>query len=163
MPAVLSEELVAFAQSGVVIHVGSADAGMRPETARAMGARVEPGGAEVTLFVPRASIGATEANLAVSGRVAAVFVRPLDDVSFQLKGTVVAMGDAAESDRALVDGYAELLLEQFLVVGIPARITRAIARWPALAVRFRVEQVFVQTPGPGAGAVLGPPSAGSGA
>jgi len=161
---VLSEELVAFAQSGVAIHVGTADARMRPETARAMGARVEPGGGEVTVFVPRASMGATEANLEATGRVAAVFVRPLDDVSFQLKGTVVALGEATESDRRVVDRYVDALLEQFMIVGIPARITRAIARWPALAVRFRVEQIFVQTPGPGAGAVLGPAAAaGSGA
>ncbi|MFT3915167.1 MAG: hypothetical protein QM704_13910 [Anaeromyxobacteraceae bacterium] len=150
----LSPELRAFAESGVSIHVGTADARLVPEAARVMGCRVEPGGDEVTLFVPRAAAGRTLDNLALNGRVAAVFARPLDDLSFQLKGAVLEVRDATEADRPIIERYRPLLSEMFQFVGIPSRITFAIAVWPAVAVRFRVESIFVQTPGPKAGAPL---------
>jgi hypothetical protein len=119
-----------------------------------MGCRVEPAGDEVTLFLPRQAAGRTLENLASNGRVAAVFARPLDDLSFQLKGEVLEVRDATEADRPIIERYRPLLAEMFQFVGIPSRITFAMAVWPAAAVRFRVESIFVQTPGPKAGAPL---------
>ena len=47
------------------------------------------------------------------------------------------------------------LAQEYAFVGIPPSVTFRIAWWPCHAVRFRVEAVFQQTPGPGAGAPLG--------
>jgi len=164
VPEILSSELKAFAESGVSIHVGTADARLVPEPARGMGARVEPSGTEVTVFVPKAGMGRTLENLAANGRIAVCFARPLDDLSFQLKGVVTGTYEVtSDADRAVVERYRGRLAEMFQFVGIPARITFAIACWPAVAVRFRVEQVFVQTPGPNAGVPLSGGEAAQGA
>ena len=40
------------------------------------------------------------------------------------------------------------------MVGLPRVATDGWVMWPAVAVRFRVNALFDQTPGPGAGAPL---------
>lgn len=151
----ISAELATFLQSGVSLLVGTRDADLVPESLRAVGARVEPGGAEVTVYLPVATSARALANLRDNGRLAVCFSRPLDHRSVQLKGAVVALRDGVEADRRVVERYRALLTDVLAAVGVPPRITLQITHWPVAAARFRVESVFVQTPGPGAGAPLG--------
>jgi hypothetical protein len=44
-------------------------------------------------------------------------------------------------------------------IGMPPRLTLRQDSWPCHAVRLRIESVFLQTPGPGAGAPLAAPPA----
>jgi hypothetical protein len=152
---VISPDLAAFLESGISILVGTRDARLVPECTRGVGARVEAGGAELTVFVPDAISGPTLANLRDNGRIAVGFSRAQDHRTFQVKGRVVEVAPAGERDRDDVDRYrcawASLLGE----VGMPPRITLRMAHWPAHAVHLRVEAIFVQTPGPGAGSRLG--------
>lgn len=154
----ISAELATFLESGVSLLVGTRDAGLHPEALRAVGARVEPGGAEVTVLVPVATAARTLGNLRENGRIAVCFSRAEDHRSVQLKGAVVALRDADEADRRVVERYRALLADALAGVGLPPRLTSRIAHWPAVAARFRVEAVFVQTPGPGAGAPLAAPA-----
>ena len=147
----VSEELASFIESGVTILVGSRDQRLVPECMRALGVRVEPGREELTLFLPAATSAVTVANLLDNGRVAACFTRTEDHRSIQVKGSLVRLADADESDRAAVSAYRPALARNLGFVGLPARTTFRLAHWPCHAVRMRVESVFVQTPGPGAG------------
>ncbi len=152
----VSAELASFLESGIAILVGSRDARLFPECMRGVGARVEAGGEELTVFLPEAAAGRTLANLADNGRAAVGFSRAGDHRSFQVKGRVVALGPATEADRSWIERYrCAWATELAAVVGLPSRITLRMAYWPAHAVRIRVEAVFVQTPGPGAGGRLG--------
>ncbi len=99
-------------------------------------------------------------NLRENGRIAVCFSRPSDHRSFQLKGRVLETRPCTEADRPHLDRYARLAGQTFTAIGIPARVLRRLAVLPCRAVRFRVEAVFVQTPGPGAGQPLGPAEAG---
>jgi hypothetical protein len=159
MAASLSAELADFIHSGVSILVGTRDARLFPECLRGQGARVEKGRREVTVFLPVAVAERTVANLDDNGRVAVVFSRIEDHRTFQLKGRVVARRAGDEEDRAVVERYRCDFSRNLGVVGVPARIARRLTAWPCHAVRFRVEAVFRQTPGPGAGAPLDPPPA----
>ena len=58
-------------------------------------------------------------------------------------------------DRAAIDRYRCELAQELARVGMPPRLTLRAAHWPCLAVRLSVEAIYVQTPGPGAGAPLG--------
>jgi len=49
-----------------------------------------------------------------------------------------------------LDRFADVLD----LVGVPRRITRSLARWPAFAVDVEVDAVFDQTPGPRAGRLV---------
>jgi hypothetical protein len=153
----VSAELATFLQSGISVLVGTRDAGLAPETLRAVGARVEPGGNEATVFVPVATGARTLANLRDNGRIAVCFSRAEDHRSVQLKGGVLSLRDGDGADREAIERYLSLLAQSLSVVGVPPRIVGRFGRWPAHAVRFRIEAVFVQTPGPGAGDSLVPP------
>ncbi|MGC3996745.1 MAG: hypothetical protein QM767_04105 [Anaeromyxobacter sp.] len=150
----ISPELAAFIESGVSILVGTRDARLFPECMRGMGARVEAGGAELTVFLPDAVSTRLLDDLRDNGRVAVTFSRTMDHKSVQVKGRVVALGPAAPEDRAEVDRFRCAWSQMVGEVGVPPRVTLRMAHWPCHAARLRVEGLFVQTPGPGAGQPL---------
>jgi hypothetical protein len=152
----ITEELAEFIQSGVSIQLGTRDARLVPDCVRLVGARVEPGRKEVTLFLPRATGAKSLANLRDNGRIAVCFSRPADHRSIQLKGRILALDDATPSDRPVVDRYRAALSDVLSVLGVPPRTLSRISHWPCTAARFQVDSVFVQTPGPGAGDRLRP-------
>ena len=112
-------------------------------------------GRELVVLVPVAPAGATAANLRDNGRVAVLFSRASDHRSLQVTGRARSVEPAAESDRAAIDRYRCELAQELARVGMPPRLTLRAAHWPCLAVRLSVEAIYVQTPGPGAGAPLG--------
>lgn len=153
-PRVITDELARFLESGISVLVGTRDAGLRPESTRGVGLRVEPGGEEATVFLPAASAANARANLEENGRIAVCASRAVDHRSVQLKGRVVAITAGDDAARALVDRYRSELARNLAVVGLPPRVTMGLVNWPVHAVRFRVESSFGQSPGPGAGAPL---------
>ena len=155
----ISPELVGYLESGISVLVGSRDARMMPEVARAFGAKVVPGGRELVVFVPAATAARTLANAQENGRLAVCF-SSVDHRSYQIKGRFLGARDAGEEDRRAIEAYRAGLAQHYGVVGMPPRLTYRIAHWPAHAVRLEVETIFLQTPGPGAGAALGTPRRG---
>ena len=153
-PQVITDDLARFLESGISVLVGTRDAGLRPESTRGLGLRVEPGGEEATVFLPAASAATARANLEENGRIAVCVSRAVDHRSVQLKGRVVAIAAGDDAARALVDRYRSELARNLAVIGLPPRVTMRLVNWPVHAVRFRVESIFGQSPGPGAGAPL---------
>lgn len=151
----ITAELASFLESGVSVQVGTRDARLVPEAVRGMGVRVGPGGTSLTVFLPAATAERTVANLRDNGRIAVCFSRPEDHRTIQVKGRTVAVRDADAAERPLVDRYRAGLTKSLLFVGVPLQVSLRAAHWPCRAVDIRVEQVFEQTPGPGAGAPLG--------
>ena len=151
--SLISAELAAFIEAGVSILVGSRDAGLAPECLRAIGARVEDA-AELTVFLPAATARATVTNLLDNGRIAVCFSQIADHQTRQLKGRVVSIALADDASRATVDRYRRAIAQELAAVGLPQHLTFRIHHWPCWAVRFRVDDLFDQTPGPDAGARL---------
>jgi hypothetical protein len=150
-PAPLCDEVVELLGSGVVLTVGTRDAQLVPECVQAMGSRMTRDRRTVTVFVPRALLGATLANLEDNGQVAVNIVRPSDDKTIQLKGVYQGSREANEKDRALLELQRGGMIEQLSLVGLPRAVGRRLAWWPALAIDIAVSDVYVGTPGPGAG------------
>ncbi len=154
-PFELDTELAAFVESGVVILVGSRDAQLVPDCCNGCGARVEPGRQEITVFLPVATAESVIANLADNSRVAVSFGRITDDHCVQLKGRVLAIAEATESDNARLSAYHQAMVQSYGWAGAPPALSARINFWPAWAVRLAIESKFLQTPGPGAGEPLG--------
>jgi len=74
-----------------------------------------------------------------------------DNRSVQLKGAVLEIRPGREDERPLVDQYRAQFARMLEPLGVPRAAVLRIQNWPAVAVRFRVEAVFLQTPGPAAG------------
>lgn len=143
-------ELVDFLESGISILVGTRDAQLRPDCCQGIGARVE-NEHEITVFVAAQVLERQLPNLQDNGRAAVCFARAEDHHSIQVKGQVLEIEEATEADRPIIERYRRGLSQDLFIAGVPVRATLALAHWPARAVRVRVESIFVQTPGPGAG------------
>jgi hypothetical protein len=93
-------------------------------------------------------------DLEDNGQAAVSIGRPVDDKACQVKGTFLAARDASDDERPLIAAQWDGFLASLEQIGIPRAATRAWITWPAVAIRLRVNAVFDQTPGPGAGAQI---------
>lgn len=150
----LCDEVVELLGSGVVMVVATRDAALTPELVPAMGSRPGRDRRTLTVFVPRALAGATLANLADNGRLAITATRPADHKSMQIKGSARGGRDAADADRPMLEMLRGAMIEQLASFGMPRAITRRLTFWPSVAIDVDVNDVYVQTPGPGAGRPL---------
>jgi hypothetical protein len=149
--ATIDPALVEFLSSGVVLGCASRDARLVPRSVWPVGIRVEAGGEEVTVFLPVATAAEVVANLKDTRRIAVVATAPVDHRSVQLKGQVMEIRPASDAERSQIDSHRAALTRTLEPLGVPRSVMLRIDHWPVYAVRFRVEHLFVQTPGPAAG------------
>ena len=150
----IPEKLVEFIHGPVFLHVGTRDEKLRPSHAFAIGAVVNRDRETVTLFVPRGRSGKMLANLNENGKIALTAGSPSHE-AYQLKGAYVSVRAADEKDRAVQEIYRGKLWPFGVQCGYPEQIAKPLVLGfvyqPAVAITFRVEEVFLQTPGPEAG------------
>jgi hypothetical protein len=147
----LPPDLVEFFESGVSILIATRDTALRPACARAAGARVRASDRIVTVYLPQGTAVLTAANLRDNGQIAVTFSRPLTHYSVQLKGTCLGPRPSGAEDRAVQQRYRAAYAEQLHAVGLPRAVAARLAWWPSVALDIAVRDLFVQTPGPGAG------------
>lgn len=139
-----------------VMLVGTRDAALHPAHTSAVGAVVHDDRRTVTFFVPASCSARLLSDLQDNGRVAFSFGW-VSHEAYQLKGTFLSSHPTGEGDVARQQAYRRSLLAAARQV-YPEEIARpfalGVAFHPGVAVTFRVEAVFVQTPGPGAGTRL---------
>lgn len=154
----IDEELAAFLQGGVSVHVASRGPTNVPNLVRGIGCRVSPDRRQVTAFVLASQCGALLAEIAMNGAIAFVGSLPSTHRTVQLKGTDARTGAPVAGDEALVARQRAALVEDLVSVGYPPEMPRALlgGDWSeAVAITFTPSAAFVQTPGPGAGTPLG--------
>jgi hypothetical protein len=151
----LDKTLTEFLEQGLAIHIGTRNEALRPNGCRVTAVRVEDQGRNLVAYLPKAATPAVLDDLRSNGQAAVSFARPTDDRAVQIKGEFVAERDADASEEAFVLGQWQSLLKELDMVGL-AELTSTSAwlMWPCVAVTLRVNNVFIQTPGPEAGAVL---------
>jgi hypothetical protein len=148
----ISDEIAAFLSQGLSTLVGTCSAARIPQCVRAVGIRLHAERTRAAVFLPAATSEKTVANLRDNPRIAVLASYPLDHRSLQLKGAVLGVAPAPESDRAYIDAYMSTFASVLEVVGMPYEVVTMVTHWPALTVEFAIEELYVQTPGPGAGA-----------
>lgn len=147
----LSEELAEFIESGVSMLVATRDAALRPHVLRAVGAVVGRDRTSLTVYLNREVAQRALANLRDNGKIALTTSRPYDHRGVQIKGSMLGVRDGTEHDRAPQERYLAGFVEALYIVGLPRALMRQLRIFPSVAVTFAVEDIFVQTPGPGAG------------
>ena len=139
------------------IQIGSRDEALRPAHTMAVGAMVHDDRQTVTVFVPTARSERVLRDLRENGRIA-LGVALASHEAYQLKGTYVSSRPTDDADRTRQEARRAALLGSALEAGYPEAIARpltlGLAYTPGVAITFRAEEVFLQTPGPGAGTVL---------
>jgi hypothetical protein len=150
----IDAELAAFLQEGIAIQLGTRNAGLEPNGVRVVAAMVEDGGTHVVAFVPDTSARHVLPDLESNGQAALVFARPPDERACQLKGTFAGVRAATADERGMVQAQWDRWLERLATIGVARPAFDHWPAWPCVAIRVRVNAIFNQTPGPGAGARL---------
>ena len=143
--------MVEYMESGVSLLIGSRSAELRPASARGFGVEVEAANGTVTVFLAAAGAEVTLSNLRDNGQLALTFSRAIDYRSLQVKGRVISITETNERQQRLQDRYFSLFCAGLIFGGHQEKLLHRIRYRPSYAVCFRIESMFDQTPGPGAG------------
>ncbi len=145
-------DLVEFIQGPHVAFVGTRDERMRPSISWVFGAVADAANETITFFFPNVEGEAILNNLSQNERIALTITdTPRDHHSIQFKGKRIESRPSTETERVFQDDYKVRLIEHFRKIGVPDEFFGGFVYYPSTAVTFRVEEVFDQTPGPGAG------------
>ena len=159
-PVSIGDELKNFLEGPVSVLVGTRDSRLVPEITRAWGPRVSEDRQRVSLCVPLATSRKTVDNLEANGEIAVTFSLPTNYRTFQLKGRQATTAEPDRTDLGAVERHREAFAMVNEPLGQPRK--RVEAFWQAeietsgvlVKILFQPEQVFDQTPGPGAGRSL---------
>ena len=150
----IPDRVIEFIHGPVFMQIGTRDATLRPFHAFVVGARIHDDRQTVTVLVPTARADRVVRDLADNGRVAFT-TGHVSHESYQLKGTYLSTRPANAEDRARQEALRAALLASALEAGFPESIARPLTQGfayaPAVAITFRAEEVYQQTPGPDAG------------
>jgi hypothetical protein len=148
----IPDELASLIAGGAATWMATRDTAHACELTRVMGARVGDDRTTMTIYVPAEQAGRTFANLRSCAEIAVFFCRVTDYRAVQVKGEVV--GSRRARGAALDDQahYLAAFSDAMAAVGIPRALAERFTCAPCTALEVRVRELFVQTPGPDAGA-----------
>lgn len=154
--AALSDEIVAFIESGVSIVLGVVSVGGRALTGRALAARVM-GDATIRLVYAEEGNAALAVNVRSGGPIAATFSAPLSHRTVQIKGFSSTPEELQPEDEASTRRQTDAFAAILSAVGHSPAFVQAFSDYRSSALfvlSFPAQEAFEQTPGPGAGRSL---------
>ena len=158
MNSQLDPEVLALIQSGeVATYVATADASRRPHVARALSCRPEPGGCSLVTWVARPAAEAVLEDVASNARLAFTVSHVQSCRSLQLKAGDAQICAADPADYARISAYQDGFVSKTVEVGYGEAVMRRTVQVrlaDLVAIRFTPGPMFMQTPGPGAGALI---------
>ncbi|HEY0714742.1 MAG TPA: pyridoxamine 5'-phosphate oxidase family protein [Polyangia bacterium] len=146
----ITPETAAFLAGPNSIMVASHDEHLVPAIARAWRITCHDGD-RVTADLPTASSTEVLAQLARDGRIAIVAELSTTHRTLQIKGRTLAIAPTPDEQRPAVEAAAEAFFAVCEQLGLPRRLTDRAVRWPTTSIEVQIDQVFEQSPGPGAG------------
>jgi hypothetical protein len=139
---------------------GTRDANLVPCGHRVSAWRIGPGGRTFTAFLPEASVPHLLEALLDNGRFAVTLEEVSTHETYQIKGRYLSHRPVQPADIDLAsrarERFVKSLRSLYPQPEAAERLGASIAA-PGVAVEIEVDEVFLQTPGPGAGARLAPP------
>jgi hypothetical protein len=141
-----------------VAFAGTRDSNRVPFGHRVSGWNMGAGGRVLTAFVADGfTVGLVE-SLQDNGEFALTVEDFPSHETYQFKGRYLRHRPIEREDIAIVDGIRERFVKSIRTVypAMPVGVASAFIAPPALAVEFDVCEIYLQTPGPGAGTRLVP-------
>jgi hypothetical protein len=147
-----------FLERATVGVAGTRDENLVPHLHRVSGWKVEPDCHAMTCLVPDAFSKHMMSSLEDNGHFTVTIEEIGPHETYQFKGRYVSSRTCDEEDlllhRQLRDRFGKVVSAKF---GFAEDACRAFVLEPSIAVTFEVDEIFLQTPGPGAGRRLAPP------
>ncbi|HEX7708578.1 MAG TPA: hypothetical protein VF701_19105 [Thermoanaerobaculia bacterium] len=139
---------------GTSVLVGSAGPDAVPACCRGIAVSTDAALQRAIVYVPLATSRDVIANAASTKKLSVMITRIVEHVGLQLKGTVEAIRMASDDEASFVRQRLNEFADVLDDVGLPRRIFRGVAHWPAFALELKIEEAYDQTPGPRAGSAL---------
>lgn len=142
-----------------VAFAGVRDRHLVPFGHRVSGWRVAPDQRTITVLFPDDSLPRLIESLQDNGELALTLEETPSHETYQFKGRYVAHRAAQDGDDELVERIRRRWVKNLrsLFPDGAENVLNAFFSPPSLAVDFEVLEVYLQTPGPGAGTRLVPP------
>lgn len=150
----LRPEFLAMMVKGVSLILSSCDHALTPSVMRAVGSHVERDGRRITAYLARNQAQQLLADIASSGRLAAVFSQPTTHLTVQFKSRRVRVREAVPADAPHLQRYLSSMEDELAGLGYPRELAGAMLAHRAedlVAVEFEPDEAFDQTPGQHAG------------
>lgn len=140
--------------------MASRDADLVPHVHRVSGWRLGKDGKTITAYLPALFAEHLLEAMENNGQVAFSLEEYPAHETYQFKGVFVRQRALEAEDRALVATQRERFVRDILPLypEAPVDLIRGYVVEPDVAVEFEVQEIYLQTPGPGAGARLVPPA-----
>ena len=151
-------KIVHFIDRANVGHAGTRDRNLVPHGHTMCGWSLAPDGRTLTILVPESGRAHLIESLEDNGQVAVTIEEYPEHEAYQFKGRYLRHRPAETRDIEVTQRIREDFMRSVLPIAgeVAVRALRAFVQLPALAVDVDVREVYVQTPGPGAGARLVP-------
>jgi len=150
----IDEQLAGFLQDGVGIHIGTRNAQLEPNGARAISLKVEDAGTVIVLFMTDVAAKRVLPDLKSNGQAAVVVARPTDERACQVKGSFLRTRRLTAAERVEAQAQWDAFLDNLEYIGIPRVSAQTWATEPDVVIALRVTSIFEQTPGPDAGKTI---------
>jgi hypothetical protein len=150
----LDETVRHFLDRSLSVNVATSDRDGRPLVARAVAARVSPGGERLTVLIDGRANAALVAAVAETGRLAVVFTKPSTHRSIQIKDDAATVAAPTVEEAALPGPYIDGFIAELAGMGFTEAFVRAVMEFDPsdlVALHLDPAAVFDQTPGPKAG------------
>ena len=157
----IPERLVQFLeQRANVAFAGTRNRELVPRGHRISGWSIGADGRTLTAFTPEPLTADVLESLQTNGELALTVEALPAHETYQFKGRYVSHRPARGEDFPIVDRIRQRFIKNMRTVfpALPERIVGAFTSEPIFALEFEVREIFVQTPGPGAGARIVPPA-----
>jgi hypothetical protein len=158
---IIPEKIARFLeQRANVAFAGTRNRDLVPFGHRVSGWCIGADGRTLTAFTPEPFTPGLVESLQENGELALTVEAFPAHETYQFKGRYLSHRPAHRDDIAIVDRIRERFVKNMRTIFtvLPEGIAGAFTSKPVLAVEFEVSEIYVQTPGPGAGARIVPPA-----
>ncbi len=151
----IPQQIVEFiSQLGLPMSFGTRDADLQTSVSHAWGMKVSDDSEKITFYFPKIALSEKHlANMQHNGRIAFTIGHSVSHVCYQLKGKYLSHSHCNEDDNQFIKKNFSVFENSAVeIYGEPVReIFKKLNFGEYISVTFYVEDIFNQTPGPGAG------------
>jgi hypothetical protein len=154
-------KIIRFLERANAAHAGTRDGNLVPHGHCVSGWSMGADGRTLTVLIPEPARPHLIESLEDNGQFSITIEEYPAHEAYQFKGRYVRHRPAGRADVEFADRTRERLLASVMPFFGEAAVilVRAFVQQPTLTVDFEVHEIYVQTPGPGAGARLFPAEA----
>lgn len=139
-----------FLKRGLCVLVATRDASLMPHCVTGS-AVIFTGPGRGVVLLPAFESAPALANLRANGAIAVLVEEPTTHRGIQMKGRSLALREATAPELKQAAEFVARTKAELSAIGFAPTVLERMNFMPCTAVEFTVEQVFEQTPGPGAG------------